>query len=69
MTHTAETKAANGRIEFSLKGFVTAAIGYLIEADRRHREARKLRKMPDFRLKDMGLTREDADRAFLRRGA
>lgn len=40
---------------------------WLVEADRRYREARKLREMPEFRLRDMGMTREDADAAFQRR--
>jgi len=37
------------------------ALRWLMEHDRRHREALKLRGMPDERLRDMGLTRAQAD--------
>lgn len=38
----------------------------IVAADQRYREAQKLKSLPAYRLKDMGMTREDADRAFLR---
>ena len=42
-------------------------LGWLVEANRRYRESVKLRNMPDERLYDMGISREEADAAFLRR--
>lgn len=38
----------------------------LVTADQRYREAQKLKSLPAERLEDMGLTRADADAAFLR---
>ena len=38
----------------------------LAAADQRHREAAKLKSMPADRLEDMGMTRADVDKAFLR---
>ena len=35
-------------------------------ADQRYRQAQKLKSLPGYRLEDMGMTREDADQAFLR---
>lgn len=35
-------------------------------ADQRFRQAQKLKSLPAYRLEDMGMTREDADQAFLR---
>lgn len=37
----------------------------LAALDGRYRQAARLRDMPDFMLEDMGITRADADRAFL----
>jgi uncharacterized protein YjiS (DUF1127 family) len=37
----------------------------LAAADYRYRQAARLRDMPDFLLEDMGISRADADRAFL----
>ena len=37
----------------------------IVAADQNFREAQKLKSLPEHRLDDMGLTREDADRAFL----
>jgi len=41
-------------------------LNWLAERDEAYRMACKLRDMPDVRLKDMGLTRQDANRAFQR---
>lgn len=41
------------------------ALNWLVEKDRRYREAQTLKTMPYERLDDMGLTRKEADRAFL----
>lgn len=38
----------------------------LAAADQRYRDERKLKSLPEHRLGDMGLTRADADRAFIR---
>lgn len=43
-------------------------LGWLLEADRRYHDMRRLDAMPDERLRDMGMTRRDAARAH-RRGA
>ena len=40
---------------------------WLVEANRRYRETVKLRDMPEERLRDMGISPAEADRAFLRR--
>ena len=42
-------------------------LGWLVEANRNYRESVKLKNMPDERLYDMGISREEADTAFLRR--
>lgn len=42
-------------------------LNWLVEANRQYRENVKLRGMPDERLRDMGISRAEADRAFLRR--
>lgn len=39
----------------------------LVQADARYRQKCKLRGLPDERLRDMGLTRRDADAAFYSR--
>ncbi len=41
-------------------------LNFLADSDQRYREAQCLKSMPDERLEDMGLTRTDANRAFLR---
>ena len=48
---------------FSLTGLVD----WLIKADSRFREQQKLMRTPEHLLKDMGLTRADARRAYSRR--
>ena len=47
---------ATTRKTFSLGGI----LAWLIEADRRHRMAHHLRQMPQERLDDIGLTRDQA---------
>lgn len=44
-------------------------LGWLVEANRNYREHVKLRNMSDERLRDIGISREEADRGFLRRFA
>ena len=44
-------------------------LGWLVEANRRYRESVKLRNMPDERLRDLGISRKEADQSFLRRFA
>ncbi len=39
-------------------------MNWVVEKDQTYRQARKLADMPDERLKDMGMTRRDADTAF-----
>lgn len=46
---------------------IVSLLGWLVEANRRYRESVKLRNLPDERLYDMGLSRNEADTAFLRR--
>ncbi|MEM9899194.1 MAG: DUF1127 domain-containing protein [Pseudomonadota bacterium] len=36
----------------------------IVVANQRYREAQTLKSLPDYRLTDMGMTRDDADRAF-----
>lgn len=43
------------------------ALNWLAEKDHSYRQAQTLRQMPSERLDDMGLTRAEADRAFLRK--
>ena len=43
-----------------------ALLNRIAAADQRYRQARELKSLPAYRLEDMGLTREDADQAFLR---
>lgn len=42
-------------------------LDWLAEKDSRYRQARALADMPAERLADIGLTRAEADRAFLRK--
>lgn len=42
-------------------------LNWIADADRRFREAQKLKSLSDEHLADMGMTRADADRAFLRK--
>ncbi len=44
-------------------------LSWLVASDAAWRSARKLAAMPDERLADMGITREEADAAFRRRFA
>lgn len=44
-------------------------VSWLVARDAAWRSARQLAAMPDERLADMGITREAADTAFLRRFA
>lgn len=44
-------------------------LGWLVEANRRYREAVKLRDQPEARLRDMGISRAEADRGFLQQFA
>lgn len=44
-------------------------LAWLIARDAAWRSARKLAEMPDERLADMGISRAEADTAFLRRFA
>ncbi len=64
MTVTKRT-ATRTTASFSRSVGLKAVIGWFVEADRRYREFRRLRQMPDVRLKDMGMTRKEADHAFL----
>lgn len=43
------------------------ALNWLAERNYQYREARKLAELPPERLADLGLTRAEADRAFLRK--
>jgi uncharacterized protein YjiS (DUF1127 family) len=43
------------------------ALNWLAEKNGQYRQARKLEEMPDERLADLGLTRTEADSAFLRK--
>ena len=40
------------------------ALNWLAQRDAAYRQAQKLRAMPDERLDDMGITREQVDRLF-----
>jgi uncharacterized protein YjiS (DUF1127 family) len=44
--------------------FWLRALNWLAARDAAYRSARKLRAMPDERLDDMGITREQANRGF-----
>ncbi len=56
MTTTTIRTAATTSRGFGLAGL----LNWLVEADRRHREARHVRRLPDHMLRDTGLTRTDA---------
>jgi len=45
------------------------ALNWLADRDAMHRAAHDLRNMPDEQLKDMGITREEADTNFYRQGS
>ena len=42
--------------------FLLRALNWLAERDRRYRDARALRSMPDERLEDMGIDRREIER-------
>lgn len=44
-------------------------LNWLADRDARYREAHKLRNMSTERLEDVGITREEANRAFYQRGS
>ena len=43
-----------------------AALNWLAKRDGQYRQARKLRELPEARLIDMSLSRDDANKAFYR---
>lgn len=45
------------------------ALNWLADRDAAYRASHKLRNMPDERLEDIGITREDANAAFYQRGS
>lgn len=45
------------------------ALHWIVEQNANYRASHKLRSMADERLKDMGISREDADTAFYKRFA
>jgi uncharacterized protein YjiS (DUF1127 family) len=60
-TATAQPAAARGQIG---RSWISALLRRLVETERRHRERRYLREMDDHLLQDIGLRREDINRAF-----
>jgi len=44
--------------------FLLRALNWLAERDRHYRDARTLRSMPDERLEDMGIDRQEIERVF-----
>lgn len=53
--------------QWSPARLIVSAAAWLMEKDSSYREMRKLRRMPDVRLKDMGLTRKEANTEFYQR--
>lgn len=45
------------------------ALNWLADRDAAYRASRKLRNMPDERLEDMGISREEANAAFYTQGS
>lgn len=50
----------------SITPFWLTVLNRLAAADQRYRDAQKLKSLPSERLADMGMSRTDADRAFVR---
>lgn len=42
-------------------------LNWILQAEARYRAAQKLKNAPDFRLRDMGMSRHDAETAFRKR--
>ena len=63
-----EVASADGlsRREREIARAYATGLSYRDIADQRYREAQKLKSLPAERLEDMGMTRADADAAFLR---
>ncbi|MDU8927308.1 hypothetical protein RXV86_07920 [Alisedimentitalea sp. MJ-SS2] len=62
---TENTRTVN-ETSFAPTAWIVGFLAWLVECDRRYREAHKLRNLPDERLQDMGMTRSDAKNAYRR---
>jgi len=60
------TKSRTTRPALGIASKALLVLNWLAERDRRFREASKLRRMPEERLLDMGMSRRDVAEAFRR---
>ncbi|MCP5075050.1 MAG: hypothetical protein GY947_17385 [Rhodobacteraceae bacterium] len=64
---TAQTTFSPKHREFSSAPFWLRVLNWLASREDRFRQEHKLRNLPDERLDDMGMTRQDVKTAFRRR--
>lgn len=69
MTTMDHTLRETGRAGFSLPGFASRALRLAYHAKRMHADRAALHAMPDYLLKDMGISRSQIDHHTSARGA